>query len=301
MWIGIIATLVVFSWFGHVAYIQYRASNRELGRFNDNQSDLISEAADGFNTLVSSMVERKKKKLTLSYQAKQSEERNARKLYEAGLESTAAQGKYLLFKIGSSLIFPLLGASSYFFFIPYYATLTTIVSALFGVLLPVLYLKARTVSRNEHIERELPMLLDLTNLGTSAGWDVSSSLERVIDSLYEEFPDHPLIKEFKKARWLTTSGYTWHEALNRTSQKLGNDSVRRTTLALGQAIKQGGDRTTQLEGISQDAHRIYHATVDKRLAALPVKATIIMMVLMVAYLMVILAPALVSLKVSVFS
>ena len=299
MWIGILAALVVSTWIGHVAYVQYRSSSRELGRFNDSQSDLISEATENFNSLVSSMVERRQKKLTLSYQAAKSQEKNARKLYEAGLESTTAQGKYLLFKISSSLVFPLLGACSYFFFIPYYATLTTIVSALFGIMLPVLYLRARILTRNEDIERELPVLLDLTNLGTSAGWDVTSSLERVIDAMYEEFPDHPLVKEFKKARWLTASGYTWHEALNRTSQKLGNDSVRRTTLALGQAIKQGGDRTTQLEGISQDAHRIYHANIDKRLAALPVKATLVMMVLMIAYLIIILAPAMVSLKSSV--
>jgi hypothetical protein len=121
----------------------------------------------------------------------------------------------------------------------------------------------------------------------------------VIDSLYSEFPKHPLIRELKRARWLAASGYTWEEALKRAGNKLNNDTVKRTTMALGQAIRQGGDRSKQLEGIAEDAQRVYYGELDKRLAALPVKALLATMMLMIAYFVILLAPAVVQIKTSI--
>jgi pilus assembly protein TadC len=95
----------------------------------------------------------------------------------------------------------------------------------------------------------------------------------------------------RRARHLTASGYTWDEALSTVSQRLGNENVRRTALALGQAIKQGGNRTSQLDGIAMDAQRLYYTDLDKRLAALPVKAILVTMVLMIAYFLILMAPA----------
>ena len=121
-------------------------------------------------------------------------------------------------------------------------------------------------------------------------------MDRVIDALSMEFPRHPLVKELKRARWLAASGYTWEEALQKVSEKLGDDTVKRTTLALGQAIRQGGDRTSQLEGIAQDAHRMYYAELDKRLASLQIKGLLVTMVLFLAYILILMAPAAVQIK-----
>ncbi|MCB0339260.1 MAG: type II secretion system F family protein, partial [Bdellovibrionales bacterium] len=107
---------------------------------------------------------------------------------------------------------------------------------------------------------------------------------------------HPLIKEFKRGVWAISSGYTWAEALDRINRKIEIDAVRRASLALGQAIKQGGDRTSQLEGIAEDAQRVYYTSLDKRLAALPVKAVLVTLMLMIAYFMIILAPAAVQIS-----
>lgn len=72
-------------------------------------------------------------------------------------------------------------------------------------------------------------------------------------------------------------------------------------MALGQAIRQGGDRSKQLEGIAEDAQRVYYGELDKRLAALPVKALLATMMLMMAYFIILLAPAVVQIKNSVSS
>ncbi|MDZ4784733.1 MAG: type II secretion system F family protein [bacterium] len=213
------------------------------------------------------------------------------RLREAGLESAIERGSFVLLKIISYLLGPVVGGISYLYLIPYYATVLTIILTISGLLFPVFWLKSKKRNRNEDIQRELPLLIDLTNLGASAGWDISVALERAIDNLSEKFPGHPLMREFKRARLLATTGYTWDESLARVGKALENDAVRRCTLALSQALRQGGDRTTQLDGIAEDAQRIYYAELDKRLAGMPVKAVLVTMVLMIAYLLIVLAPA----------
>jgi pilus assembly protein TadC len=190
------------------------------------------------------------------------------------------------------MTFPLTGFLGFFWLPAYYATLWLLLITAIGLLVPLLWLRSKELERLEDIHRELPLLLDLTNLGTSAGWDVVASLEKVIDGLFVEFPNHPLIREMKKGRWLTASGYTWKEALEKISARVDDESVTRTMTALGQAIAQGGSRSKQLESIAQDTQRSYYAQLDKRLAGLPVKVVLVTVVLMLAYFVILLAPAL---------
>ena len=293
----IVLALITVALFSRVVISQRRESSREMSRFRGEEVDLFKEISGSLNAAAASIAEKKGGKHSLSQHLKHNKEGLARQLKEAGLETAELQGKYMLVRIGMGVVCPAVGAAVGFtYMIPYYATLFTIFMTAAGLGAPILWLKSRTQSRSEDIQRELPLVLDLTNLGTSAGWDVSSALERVIDALYPEFPNHPLIRELKKARWSIPNGYTWEEALKRASDQLNDDTVRRSTLALAQAIRQGGDRTTQLEGIAQDAQRIYYTALDKRLAGMPVKALLVTMMLMVSYFMILMAPAAVQIK-----
>lgn len=274
-----------------------RASAREVARFRGEEQDMVALINSRLNAAAATIAGSKKGKNSVAYHLKQSKSKLESKLKEAGLESSEAQGKFILIRIALGIGCPIIGfVVGFHYMIPYYATLFTLFMTSMGVALPIMWLKARTSNRMEEIQRELPLVLDLTNLATSAGWDVAAALERVIDALYVEFPEHPLIRELKRARWLIPSGYTWEEALKRVSEKLSEDTVRRTTLALAQAIRQGGDRSMQLEGIAQDAQRIYYSSLDKRLASLPVKALLLTMLLMIAYFIILLAPAAVQIK-----
>lgn len=293
----VLLALVTVALFSRVVYTQRRESSRELSRFKGQQVDFLKEISGSINAAAASIADKNSGKNTVGHHLKKNKDGMAQKLKEAGLESAEAQGKYLLTRIAMGVLCPIFGILVGFtYMIPYYASLFTIFMTAVGIGLPIFWLKSRMQTRTEDIQRELPLILDLTNLGTSAGWDVSSALERVIDALYVEFPDHPLIKEFKKARWSIPSGYTWEEALARVSKQLNDDTVRRSCLALAQAIRQGGDRTTQLEGIAQDAQRIYYTALDKRLAGMPVKALLITMMLMVSYFVIIMAPSVVQIK-----
>lgn len=293
MLLPVVLLTLLASWLAWNVAVQHRSAGRELARFRGEELSFGKLLLEKFNTLVTALAERGKKDKPGS--AQQPDERSE-KLRRAGLESSEAQGKFLLMRVLCGVCCPALGAITYMHWIPYYATVFTIFMTGLGLAAPILWLKTRTASRTEDIQRELPLVLDLTNLGTSAGWDISAALERVIDALYVEFPDHPLIKELKRGRWLIMSGYTWEEALNRVAMKLGDETMKRTALALAQAIKQGGDRTAQLEGIAMDAQRNYYAELDKRLAALPVKALLITMLLMISYFMILMAPAAIQIK-----
>lgn len=290
----IVLAMIVLAGWGVLS--QRAGAGREMSRFQPEKTDFFSELGESFNALASGFAENKKRKTTVGYQASKSQREREQQYEDAGLESASERGKFILFRTLSYVAGPLIGALAYLYVIPYYATIITLVCTAAGILLPMMWLKKRATNRTESIQRELPLVLDLTNLGTSAGWDVASALERVTDVLHEEFPNHPLIKEFKKAAWLANSGYTWAEALKRVGVKLNDDTVRRTALALAQAMNQGGDRTSQLDGIAEDAQRIYNASLDKRLAALPVKALLVTMLLMIAYFIILLAPAAVQVK-----
>ena len=287
---------VVLIWLSVTFFSRKLIVSRELGRFSNAPQDIYTQLAQQYRLILQALGSRQGKKQTVSYQAAKAEREMSKKLQAAGLESPVEQGRFFLIRTVSAIGGPGLGLIGYNYLPTYYATILMLTCSAIGLVTPILWLKSKTSGRNEEIQRELPLVLDLTNLGTSAGWDVAASLERVIDVLHKEFPDHPLLKEFKRARWLTASGYTWEEALDRVSKRLVLDSVRRSTLALGQAMKQGGDRTSQLEGIAEDAQRNYYSELDKRLATLPVKVLLITMGLLVAYFIIILAPAAVQIK-----
>lgn len=298
----IISLITIFGFAGFFGWIflgQRRAAKAELGRFSDDPIGLVGETSQQFNSIFAKFAMRQRSKQTLAYhlaKALKSENDMNNKFAAAGLEGATEQGKFLIFRIICFLAGPGLGALTYLVLPRYYATICTLMTSGAGIIIPLLWLRNRAKRRTEEIQRELPLVLDLTNLGTSAGWDVGAALERVIEALNIEFSGHPLIRELNRGRWLAASGYTWDEALKRVAQRLGDDTVRRTTLALAQAIKQGGDRSKQLDAIAEDAQRNYYSELDKRLAALPVKALMVTMLLMCSYMVVLLAPAAVQVK-----
>lgn len=283
-------------WVGYLVLGQRRGSGQLNRLSGGQQTSFAGELSRFFNGFAGKFAKQQSNQLTISAQISKKEKDRQKKLKGAGLESAQAQAKYMIFKTVSLIGFPLLGSVAYLHLQLYYANLLMVFATGSGLLLPMFWLSTRTKKRTEDIQRELPLVLDLTNLGTSAGWDVASSLERVVDALYPEFQDHPLIKELKRARWKAASGYTWEESLEGVAQKLNNDTVRRTTLALSQAIKQGGDRSKQLESIAQDAQRIYYSELDRRLAALPAKALLVTMMLMFGFFGLLMTPVVTGIK-----
>lgn len=285
---------VLISWAGLYVFDKQHVHQRELGRFRDTTQTEALTAKKRLDRWFEMLGRRFGVSVDYRSKVSKGDDEMAAKLRAAGLETISDRGKFAAVRLISYGSWPVFTLYGWMNFRPYYATVTMLFTFAFVVIIPHLWLSRKTIHRLEEIQRELPLVIDLTNLATSAGWDLSSALERVIDSLAPEFPAHPLIKELKKARILVDSGYTWSEALARVSRKLGDDTVTRVTHALVQAMEQGGDRSAQLGGIAADAQRTYYAALDKRLASIPVKALLVTIALFLTYFAVLLAPALVG-------
>lgn len=278
-WIVGIAFLVAI---GVRAHLNSMVRVRELGRMRDSTEG----SAAGFKSYLSALSR------ALAFSAVEDDDwKLEAKLKAAGLGSDAGRGQYLFLRLISGLAFPLIVVAAYQSLSAYYATVTTITSLGLVVVLPQYWLKLKIERRKEAVRRELPLFLDLTNLATSAGLDVSAAIDSVIQALEPEYPSHPLVEELSKARWLSNRGYTWGESLERVSKKLDDEGVTRAMRSLRQAIEQGGNRISQISGIAEDAQRSFYASLDKRLAAVPFKALMVTLVLFLTYFTVLLAPA----------
>ncbi|MCB0346454.1 MAG: type II secretion system F family protein [Bdellovibrionales bacterium] len=296
-----VAIILLFVWISWMVLSKQHAQERELGRFREHEAAETPTLSKQVDAWFESLGRRFSGKEDEATTVRDAEKEMTVKLRSAGLETISDHGKYAAVRLICYATWPMIVIFAWSKFSTYYATVSTIFSFAFVILLPYLWLSRKTHARTEEIQRELPLVIDLTNLATSAGYDLSSALERVIDALAPEFPKHPLIKELKKARVLANAGYTWAEALGRVSRKIADDTVTRVMLSMVQALEQGGDRTAQLSGIAQDAQRTYSAALDKRLAAIPVKALIITVVLFLTYFAILLAPAAVGVEGSVTS
>lgn len=292
MWLFV--GFVLVSWAGVYILDKQHVQQKELGRFRDSTRSESLSAKKRLDRWFEMLGRRFGVAVDYRSKASKGDDDMAAKLRAAGLETISDRGKYAAIRLVSYGSWPVISLYGWMTFRPYYATVTMLFSFAFVVIMPHLWLSRRTIHRLEEIQRELPLVIDLTNLATSAGWDLSAALEKVVDSLAPEFPNHPLIKELKKARILVESGYTWGEALARVSRKLSDDTVTRVTHALVQAMEQGGDRSAQLGGIAADAQRTYYAALDKRLASIPVKALLVTVALFLTYFAILLAPALVG-------
>ncbi len=286
--------LVMLGWLALRALEVQKQHQRELGRFSATAPIEELTFEKKIDRWFATLGRRVANKRSVQAQAQLSDKEMGDQLKAAGLETVSDQGKFALVRIVCLLGWLAIVFTVWGHFSTYYATVYTIFVGAFAAIGPTLWLSRKKHARTEDIQRELPLIVDLTNLATSAGWDVGAALEKVIDALAQEFPRHPLLKEFSKARWLASTGYTWGEALDKVSRKLGDDTVTRVNAALVQAMDQGGDRSEQLAGIADDAQRTYYAALDKRLAAVPVKALIIMVLLFLTYFIMILAPAMVG-------
>ena len=176
-------------------------------------------------------------------------------------------------------------------FATFYIWPSVVLSFIAIVILPPHLLKQSQLRREELIQRDLPLFVDLLNLTIRAGRDLASALEEVIAVLASECPKSVLYRELKRAQWLVSKGYTWPECLERMADKLNQQEVARLAFVVASAFENGGDRSLQLNGIALDAQGNYYSALDRRLAGVPLKALLVTLGLFFAYFAILLAPS----------
>jgi Flp pilus assembly protein TadB len=282
--------LLVLAQWGMAAMTSHRQELRRLrpeaaakhARPRDKKWRRLAENAGGY------FAESRKDDLP---QAKMREKEMTDKLTEAGLGGAALRQDSTPIYILCYLSWPVVAALAWAHLGVYSAAAVTVLALVFLVLAPSLWSRHKAAHDEREIEQVLPLFVDLIHSGVISGWDLSTTLEKVINALELECPGNKLVFELRQARWLCANGYTWPDVLKRVSSRIHDESVIVVARSLIQALEQGGDRTKQLTGLAGDVRHSSNSVFERRLALVPIKTLAVAIVLFISCFTTLLAPA----------
>jgi len=164
---------------------------------------------------------------------------------------------------------------------------------LIGAYLPTLWLKNRTIKRQQSIKRSWPDALDLMLLCIEAGMSVEHAFKRVAKEIGLQSPE--LAEEIA----LTTAELSFLEDRTRAYDNLGKrtglDVVKSVMTALIQAERYGTSVGTSLRVMAEEGRETRMMEAEKKAAALPPKLTVPLIVFFLPVLfIVIIAPAIIK-------
>ena len=165
---------------------------------------------------------------------------------------------------------------------------------LIGAYLPTLWLKNRTIKRQQSIGRAWPDALDLMLLCVEAGMSVEHAFKRVAREIGMQSPE--LAEEIT----LTTAELSFLEdrtrAYDNLAKRTGLDNVKAVMTALVQADRYGTSVGTSLRVMAEEGRENRMMEAEKKAAALPPKLTVPLIVFFLPVLfIVIIAPAIIKL------
>jgi Flp pilus assembly protein TadB len=260
------------------------ARERELRRFQEGSLSwwgfLVTDIRRFIQFRVALRRERQERDNDLEFQ----------RLVQAGLESFEARERYYLFKDVSIVCAILICALS----VAYYPLVISCVIILAAVCLgfwgPRWWLWQKWTERQQRLEREMPFLLESLCLGTAIGWEPVRVFDKLADTLGEEEPGHPLVRELRRAQWFASTGGTWIQGLGRVRSQVGNRDVGHSIGAVMTALAADGSKHELLLGIANEAHGTYVARLESRATILPLIALAVTCALVFGFILMIRIP-----------
>lgn len=165
-------------------------------------------------------------------------------------------------------------------FVFFVATPKLVVFSLMGGALLYLLGRYHTASRPEHdvegIEYHLPLIMEQLVMAVQSGYDVFSALKVVLETEMDvkESERSPMYALLLKTRSLIESGITVEDSLKEVSYGVPSPALRHAFLHLAIAHREGGELVRPLRELSDATQLYYQETIEERIAKLPVKATI---------------------------
>ena len=161
---------------------------------------------------------------------------------------------------------------------------------LVGAYLPTVWLRNRTIKRQQSIKRSWPDALDLMLLCVEAGMSVEHAFKRVAKEIGMQSPE--LAEEIT----LTTAELSFLEDRTRAYENLGKrtglDVVKSVMTSLIQADRYGTSVGTSLRVMAEEGRETRMMDAEKKAASLPPKLTVPLIVFFLPVLfIVIIAPA----------
>jgi pilus assembly protein TadC len=143
----------------------------------------------------------------------------------------------------------------------------------------------------ERIEFYLPLAMERIVMSVEAGLDLVPALKGLVE-LEERVGDKrdPTTFLFRKVVDLTESGVRFDQSLDEVSSQVEGTSLRHAFVHLGLAYKEGGEIITPLRELSDSAQLQFQENIEERIAKLPVKATMPLLVMFLGLMICFLTP-----------
>ena len=156
--------------------------------------------------------------------------------------------------------------------------------------IPGIALERRARRRRRHADREVPVLLDLLAVATSAGLPPQLALRRAVD-----VAEGPLAEELRSVLRATDLGGRWRDELAGASRGLGLPDLDRTVAALTRSEALGSSLAEEIRRLAADVREARRAAATERARAAPVKMLFPLVFLVLpAFLLLTVVPVLVA-------
>jgi len=157
------------------------------------------------------------------------------------------------------------------------------ISALFGWMLPDIWMRQQRAARHQQIARDLPELVDLLTLCVDAGADFMGALQRVV----REYRVCPIREELGVVLQEIRIGKRRREAFRSMAQRVRMPDVSAFTRAIVQADRMGTGMALALRIMAEDTRlRRYHAA-ERFAQQAPLKMLLpLVLIMLVALIMV---------------
>ena len=144
--------------------------------------------------------------------------------------------------------------------------------------------------RSAAADREIPVLLDLLAVATSAGLPAQLAFRRAVETA-----EGPLADELRPVLNATDLGGRWRDELRTVSDRLELPDLRRLVATLARSETLGSPLSDELEQLASDVREAHRAKASERARAAPVKMLFPLVFLVLpAFLLLTVVPLLVT-------
>lgn len=211
-----------------------------------------------------------------------------RLLDQCGYTDAGSRGVFLLLRLASALVAPVLGAWLFGTAATgMRLTMMLIAASIIGFLLPKWLLSRRAKARRRAAADELPMMVDLLRLLQGVGLSLDQSLQVMINDFAGTMP--VLASELAMANRQFVTGRTREQSLQRLATSYDNDDLRAVMRLIIQIDRYGGAVQEPLKQFGERLRETRRMVLREHIGRLTVKMTSVMIVTLLPALMIVTA------------
>jgi len=150
--------------------------------------------------------------------------------------------------------------------------------------------KRARARRSRAVDAEVPQLLDLLAVASSAGLSAPLALRRAADAVYG-----PLADELSQVLQASDLGARWRDELAAMAARTGSSDLRRAVAALGRTETLGASLATSTADLAASVRAARRAATTQRARTAPVKMLFpLVFLILPAFLLLTVVPVLLS-------